>query len=170
MSQNNPTAGSDLLIEQYQHLVEQIAHEHACPKPCCEKNDLIQQGYLGLLRAEQTYNPESGCVFITYAKPWVEGSIVRYLNQHAHIVRNKSGREENNCLTTSLDEVQLRIEEGEHIDVEPYLCILSAEDREIVEQHVMYGMPLATLCEQFHLSRRTIEYRIQKALKLMRLV
>ena len=43
--------------------------------------DLYQEGILGLLRAKETFDPERGYKFLTYATWWIQGYISRYLKK-----------------------------------------------------------------------------------------
>lgn len=48
-----------------------------------EKLELIHEGYLGLIRAKEKFNPELGYQFSTYATRWIWGKMSKYIqNQH----------------------------------------------------------------------------------------
>lgn len=51
------------------------------------KDDLMQQGYLGLSRAVDGYNPDEGVPFIKYAAFWIRQSMQRYIQDYGSIVR-----------------------------------------------------------------------------------
>lgn len=46
-------------------------------------NDLVQEGYVGLLRAVNRFNPEMGNKFSTYATHWIRQAVLNYLNEGA---------------------------------------------------------------------------------------
>lgn len=52
-----------------------------------DKEDLMQQGYLGLSRAVDGYNPDEGVPFIKYAAFWIRQSMQRYIQDYGSIVR-----------------------------------------------------------------------------------
>ncbi len=49
-------------------------------------SDLIAEGNMGLIRATQTYDPERGYKFITYAVWWIRQAILSALNRQTHPV------------------------------------------------------------------------------------
>ena len=49
--------------------------------------DLIQEGYVGLCKAVDRYDPLKGYKFITFAAWWVWQSIIQFLTNHTHTVR-----------------------------------------------------------------------------------
>ena len=50
-------------------------------------DDLVQVGNLGLLKATESFNPEKGNRFITYAVWWVRANISRYRKDNRSEVR-----------------------------------------------------------------------------------
>lgn len=52
-----------------------------------EKEDLMQQGYIGLCNAVDGYNPDEGVLFLTYAGFWIRQSIQRYIEDCGSVVR-----------------------------------------------------------------------------------
>lgn len=53
----------------------------------CEMDDLIQEGYFGLEKAVQQFNPDEGCKFLTYAEHWIRQVIQRYCQNNGHLKR-----------------------------------------------------------------------------------
>jgi RNA polymerase primary sigma factor len=49
--------------------------------------DLIQEGYVGLCKAVDRYDPLKGYKFITFASWWIWQGIIQFLTNHSHTVR-----------------------------------------------------------------------------------
>lgn len=50
-----------------------------------EIEDLEQEGYLALCNAVRGYNPAAGCLFLTYARHWIQQRMVRYIQNNGSI-------------------------------------------------------------------------------------
>ncbi len=50
-------------------------------------DDLIQVGYIGLIKAIDRFEPERGTRFVSYAVPTIDGEMRRYLRDKCNIVR-----------------------------------------------------------------------------------
>jgi RNA polymerase sigma-B factor len=66
----------EILVERYQKLVRSCVRQYrGSPEPT---EDLIQVGYVGLLKAINNYDPEVGDSLSAYARPCVSGEIKRH--------------------------------------------------------------------------------------------
>lgn len=52
-----------------------------------DKEDLMQQGYIGLCNAVDNYNPDEGVLFMAYAGFWIRQSMQRYIEDCGSVVR-----------------------------------------------------------------------------------
>ena len=50
-------------------------------------DDLIQVGYIGLVKAAKRFQPDRGTDFAAYAVPTISGEIKRHLRDHGWFVR-----------------------------------------------------------------------------------
>ncbi len=84
----------DKLLVEYAHLVKFIANRLAVNLPSSvDRNDLISSGVLGLIKAVETFEPERGFKFETYAGHKIRGAILdelRALDWVPRSVRQKS--------------------------------------------------------------------------------
>ena len=73
------------LIVLHLGLVSQIARRLAWRDE--QLDDLIQVGYVGLIKAIDRFEPERGTKFVTYAVPTIDGEMRRYLRDKCNIIR-----------------------------------------------------------------------------------
>lgn len=77
------------LITKHRRLVLSMAKNF---KSSTHYLDLVQSGYVGLCRAMQTYDPQTGNSFATYATPWARKEMLDYLRTGTRQV-HRSGHE-----------------------------------------------------------------------------
>ena len=84
----------DKLLVEYAHLVKFIAHRLAVNLPSSvDRNDLTSAGIVGLIKAVETFEPERGFKFETYAAHKIRGAILdelRALDWVPRSVRQKA--------------------------------------------------------------------------------
>lgn len=94
--ENNDLEARRLLLDQHLGLVHHIARQIAERVPDgVELDDLISAGTLGLVLAQQSFEPARGLAFSTYATPRIRGSILDDLRSRDWVprsVRSKSRR------------------------------------------------------------------------------
>lgn len=78
------------LVRAHQPMVDYMVRQR--PYDRCSQQDLRQQGALGLLRAIETFEPERGLRFWTYARWWVRASIRSFVWHNRRIVPLSSNR------------------------------------------------------------------------------
>ena len=73
-----------VLYSQNIKMIEKIIHRFSGYE---ELDDLRQESFFGLVKAADLWNPEKGCVFMTYAAYWIKAAIVRYIEECSGVVR-----------------------------------------------------------------------------------
>jgi RNA polymerase sigma-32 factor len=63
-----------------------VKKAHQLSRPHIPLEDLVQEGNLGILRAIESYDPERGIRFLSYARYWVEAYMRRVLVRNHSIV------------------------------------------------------------------------------------
>ena len=76
-------AAEEALLIRNRPLVLGIAGRF--PTRYCEREDLVQMGMMGLLRAIRSFDPAKGCALSTYAVPLIAGEIRRFLRDDGAI-------------------------------------------------------------------------------------
>ena len=65
------------IVEQYTPLVHKIVNKYAWMSPAHSREDLVQEGLLGVVRAIKTFQIERGHQFMTWVYPQVRGAMQR---------------------------------------------------------------------------------------------
>src|SRR6185437_5018787 len=85
-------AACETLIDRYQAMVRSCVHRYRdSPEPV---EDLMQVGYLGLLKAIKNFDPEVGESLGAYAQPCVSGEIKRHFRDKRWQVRVRRSAQE----------------------------------------------------------------------------
>jgi len=63
------------IVEQYTHLVHKIVNKYAWMSPKHSREDLVQEGLLGVVKALETFDIERGYRFMTWVYPQVRGAV-----------------------------------------------------------------------------------------------
>lgn len=63
------------IVEQYTPLVHKIVNKYAWMSPTHSREDLVQEGLLGVVKAIETFEPERGYRFMTWVYPQVRGAV-----------------------------------------------------------------------------------------------
>jgi RNA polymerase sigma-B factor len=80
-------AACELLVSRYQGLVWSCVRRYLSSPELAE--DLMQVGYVGLLRAISNFDPAFGCSLSTYARPCISGELKRHFRDKRWQVRVK---------------------------------------------------------------------------------
>jgi RNA polymerase sporulation-specific sigma factor len=63
------------IVEQYTPLVHKIVHKYAWMSPAHSREDLVQEGLIGIVKAIETFDFSRGCRFMTWVYPKVRGAV-----------------------------------------------------------------------------------------------
>jgi RNA polymerase sigma factor (sigma-70 family) len=63
------------VVEQYTPLVHKIVNRYAWMSPKHSRDDLVQEGLLGIVKALETFDLERGYQFMTWVYPQVRGAV-----------------------------------------------------------------------------------------------
>jgi RNA polymerase sporulation-specific sigma factor len=63
------------IVEQYTPLVHKIVNKYAWMSPSHAREDLVQEGLMGIVKAIETFDLERGTRFMTWVYPQVRGAV-----------------------------------------------------------------------------------------------
>jgi RNA polymerase sigma factor (sigma-70 family) len=81
-----PPAQNNERVVRHLHLVKHVARRYN-PPPGMSRQDLVQEGRLGLIRADQLYDTKKGAKYETYAYRWIKHFIIRAIMNESDTVR-----------------------------------------------------------------------------------
>jgi RNA polymerase sigma factor for flagellar operon FliA len=85
----DPETSREQIVERHLPLVHHVARKiHAAAPGRAELGDLISAGTMGLINAVESYDPERGLAFSTYAAPRIRGAILDDLRRWDHAPRS----------------------------------------------------------------------------------
>ena len=173
------------LIEENLNLIPYI-YKHFVVKDDLTKrwkDDILQEGYLGLVRAANAYKPESSFSFTTLSHISVKRamwSFIRTLhNQKASISLDTEIKDENHGITTIGDLIEDTIDlEDDFIEkedlrndqklFEQILLLCPAKRREIIQLYY-HGYKTGQIIELLHVSKSYIADVIKQEIRLFKL-
>ncbi len=121
-----------LLCEQNTGLVKKLALKFASSE--YEAEDLIQIGYMGLLKAVEKFQPEFDVMFSTYAVPMIMGELKRFFRDNGKIKASRSLKQEIYALKKAQDALCAKEGETPRISrIAEYMGISSERVLEIME-------------------------------------
>ena len=90
-AQSGDRAAREQVVAQNIGLVKNLALKYT--SAYYETEDLIQVGFVGLVKAIDRFDPEFGVMFSTYAVPMITGEIKRFLRDDGMIKVSRSIKE-----------------------------------------------------------------------------
>lgn len=101
-SQHRDRKIRDEVVLQYSNLVESIARRFV--GACEPLEDLVQEGYIGLIASVDKYDTDKGVKFSTYATHFIIGQIKHYLRDKGKIIKEPAWLQELNQRMTRVIE------------------------------------------------------------------
>ncbi len=86
-SGNGFTLDRDDLVKRHAPFVHAIAREYYHPSTGISFDDLIQEGFTGLLEAAERFKPERGFKFVTYASWWIRKPILKLITEQSQNIK-----------------------------------------------------------------------------------
>lgn len=91
-------------VKRYHGVVRTIAAQYKA-YGCLEQNDLIQEGYLGLIIAAERFDPTRNIRFTSYAAWWIRKYITEAIRCYGYIITLPQRRPDEHVYTEPLDRI-----------------------------------------------------------------
>ncbi len=172
LAQGSDTNALTELVRRYWPAIRQKAGSYTTDP--ADRDDLIQEGLIGLLNAVNAYNEEKGASFKTYCYVCVQNKMLSELE------RRSSGKQQAMQNYLPLDEVdQTDLHDGE----DPFQIVAAREDRELLmakaktllsgleqETFLLYlsGLSYEEMAAQLNLPIKTVDNALQRVRRKLR--
>ncbi len=158
----------DQLIESHMPLVAKIAKRVKRGLPAhVDLNDLISEGYVGLVQAADRFDTNKGLAFATLAGTRIHGAIVDYLRSLKMNARNSKDATFPSQLPEGWDaayEEQLEVRG----DIARALSVLPHKHRQLIIARIYLDVDYKTICARLGLSESSAFNYYRRSLSLMR--
>ncbi len=86
-AQKGDIEARDFLVANNLLLIKSVISKHGMINNVCTEEDLLQEGYFGLIEAINKFDTTKDTSFSTYAYFWIRRAITRYAFNHAYSIR-----------------------------------------------------------------------------------
>jgi RNA polymerase sigma factor (sigma-70 family) len=119
----------------------------------CERDELIQEGYIGLIHACRKYNPELNFKFSTYSSYWIRSYINRYIKKKHKSLKTLPLNTEG---FIEKSDVNIQFYENVLFDLDLALESLETWEYEFIRKRFFDRMTIKDMAIESGLSRNTI--------------
>lgn len=110
---------NQLILENSRLVTSVVKKMYRSPYAYYDKEDMYQQGYIGLIKAVERFDPSKGFAFSTYAVPMIQGEVMRFIRENAQTLRyarsdidalhrmNRAGKEIDDLTPEDIENLEL---------------------------------------------------------------
>jgi RNA polymerase sporulation-specific sigma factor len=99
------------IVKQYTPLVHKIVNKYAWMSPTHSREDLVQEGLLGIVKAIETFDLERGTRFMTWVYPQVRGAVQGVARKDNRLPKYPLSLEQSDWGGNLEDEVQYEVKD-----------------------------------------------------------
>lgn len=152
-----------LMHDKFEAIIKSIVNKFTKANRLIDKEDLIQEGWLALLKAGQSFDPERGeASFITFAYKSIYFSLVNYLKKNRYQMPLLPGG-----MDFAVSDETLRIADIEH-DLKIIMKKLNKRDQEMLKKYFGENQTYRQIATEQKMSYQNAYERINKAMDKVR--
>ena len=157
---------NNLILRTYKLVpfyANKILYKHKIPYE--DKKDIIQEGYMGMIRASQKYNESYNTSFSYYSKFWIDRYIFNALEKY---YKNKN-KQTNLVENINNSKKNYNLDQYEIIHIKNEINNLNAEEKDLIIRKYFKKEKIINIAKHYSVSRDTITNRIKKILYKLKL-
>lgn len=168
---NGDESAMNELIVHLAPTVEKIASAYSSKSPL-SRDDLIQEGMIGLLSSVYGYSPDGGAKFKTYATTCISNRIISAVRNQ---LRNKHMPLNGYVSLDELELIDARTNPQTVLDMQDKMKILNERieqclselEKNVLRLHIA-GYNYSSVAEKLSVSEKTVDNALQRARKKLR--
>lgn len=172
-AKNGDTAAVTELVCRYLSLIRRKADSYTSSVD--DRDDLIQEGLIGLLKAVDLYDSEKGASFKTYCYICVQSKMLSYLekrfnNKHQAMYNYLPLDEFNACFANSQNDDPFSIiaaQEGSELLMAKTKTLLSSLEQEVLSLY-LGGLSYEEIASQLALTGKAVDNALQRVRRKLR--
>ncbi len=158
------------IIDDHYILLNSIANKYSKYNKNYNKEDLISEGSIGLLKAIKTFEPSKNIKFSTYAYFWIKNKILSFINSQNNVKTSTYDKSSRIVYGTDLSNIHIdnksfqknlniddaNIEESYLKAFDIFVSGIKALDRQILMERIYTDIKLSDLAKKLNISRETV--------------
>jgi len=165
------------IIEQYTPLVQKIVNKYAWMSPRHSREDLVQEGLLGIVKAIETFDISKGYRFMTWVYPQVRGAVQSVSRKDNRIPRYQLSLEQSDWGHNLEDSVQFEVQDEYKANFIHDLIVTGCGSLDSKRAQIVcdrYGLlgrqPLrqGEVARKYNMSKQAINSHISRFTKIIR--
>ena len=165
------------LVQQYTPLVHKIVNKYAWMSPAHAREDLVQEGLLGVVKAIETFDLERGTRFMTWVYPQVRGAVQGMARRELRLPKYSLSLEQSdwgsNLEDPTVFEVHDEFKAGfiHNLIIEGCGSVTSKRAQIVCDRYGLLGRPAlrqGEVAKKYNMTKQAINSHIARFSKIIR--
>lgn len=165
------------IVEQYTPLVHKIVNKYAWMSPRHSREDLVQEGLIGIVKAIETFDLTSGYQFMTWVYPKVRGAVQGVARKDNRVPKYQLSLEQSDWGHNLEDEVRYEVQDEYKADLIHELIVAgcgsvdSKRAQIVCDRYGLLGKPAlrqGEVAKKYGMTKQAINSHIARFTKIVR--